>query len=264
MKYFKLIREGEIVDALCDEEASWMVENPRSLSVYVGSMESAKGVLSSDGATVWHIEGKEKFHDYPDYPTVAMEEIGPGEYQWLLDELQVGRTITTEPEENLPVDATPADDTPFSTELEYLKQLKTSELNKTCKEVIVAGFFCTLSDGVQHHFGWTLEDQANFTSRMIQLMSGMVQACDYYDYDGRCLSLTAEDMQMIASVADVHASYYRAYFHCLVMLVSDLEDAESVWGVEWGIPVPHKYQSEAFQKYASLIGGGVYEPSEAD
>ena len=96
MKYFKLIREGEIVDAICDEEASWMVENPRSLSVYTGPMLSAKGVLSSDGATVWHIEGKEKFHDYPDYPTVMMEEIGPGEYQRLKEEIEAGRTVVVE------------------------------------------------------------------------------------------------------------------------------------------------------------------------
>lgn len=259
MIYYKILKDGVVVDVnnvfLC-----WQKKHQIMI---VCEPEKAQFIQKSDQSEIYRVDWLNPVPPElePKYQLVEAEPIPELEYLLLRDLLDNDKQIDfggqTDEISDVADDAT-------SDDIQYLRSLKIKSLSKACNAEIVAGFFCTLSDGIHHHFGWTLEDQANFTSRMIQIMSGMIQTCDYYDYDGRCLSLTAEDMQMIASVADVHASYYRAYFHCLVMLVSDLEDAESVWGVEWGIPVPHKYQSEAFQKYASLIGGGVYEPSEAD
>lgn len=101
-KFYKLIAEGVIVDAINADEATWMVENPRSLSVYVGQQDQAKGVLSSDGSTVWHLEGRDKFADFPDYQTVRLEEIGAGEFQRLHEEIDEGNRPAPQEDSNTP------------------------------------------------------------------------------------------------------------------------------------------------------------------
>ena len=91
MTYYKLIHSGEIVDVLCGDNAIWMTENPRSLTLYVGAQEQARGVLSSDGQTTYHIAGTPPFAEYPQFADVALEEISPDEYQALREELDAGR-----------------------------------------------------------------------------------------------------------------------------------------------------------------------------
>lgn len=95
-RYYKLIAGDAIVDVIDADEAAWMVENPRSLSVYVGSQDQAKGVLSSDGSTVWHLEGRDKFTDFQNYQTARLEEIGAGEFRRLREEINEGNRLTVQ------------------------------------------------------------------------------------------------------------------------------------------------------------------------
>lgn len=97
MSYYKLIQGSEIIDAINGSSAVWLVENPRSLSIFTGTEESAKGVLSSDGVS-YHIRGRDPFTDYPNMPEIILEEISESEYLLFREELDAGR---------LPVDTDP-------------------------------------------------------------------------------------------------------------------------------------------------------------
>lgn len=251
---YAVMKDGKVIDAV--EVLSYCRYHPRSHMVMrCSENDQPEGIISERTGVYYHVDGWLHFpDDATSGGTVELKEIDETTYKALVEALDSGDPVPPVEPENAPENPT----------IEWLKADKIEKLSKVCNANIVAGFFCTLSDGVQHHFGWTLEDQANFTSRMIQLMSGMVQACDYYDYDGECMTLTATDMQIIAGTADVNTSYNRAYFHCLVEMVGALDDAESVRAVEWGIPIPAEYHSESFQKYASLTGGDVHETSEID
>ena len=98
MAYYKLVSGGAVLDAVSDETARWIVENRNNYSTYVGEKEDAYGVLSTDGQNVYHISGKSAFHDFPDYVTVTMEEIGEGEYQKIRDDLAAGEVLVEETE----------------------------------------------------------------------------------------------------------------------------------------------------------------------
>lgn len=137
MSYYKLIHGHEIVDAIDGNDATWLVENPRSLSIYAGAESEARGVVSTDGQTTWHIEGREAFTDYPHYETAQLIEIDAEEYAALRAELDAGNA----PEEEMtrPEDAT---DTPEpealpKTRLRHLEELVASlsadnEMLKEC------------------------------------------------------------------------------------------------------------------------------------
>ena len=103
MTYYKLVSGELIVDAICDDDARWIVENRHNYSTFTGSQAEASGVLSSDGSKVWHIEGKPAFHDFPQYPTVQLVEVEQVEYDALIEELTANGAI------NVPGD--PMDDT---------------------------------------------------------------------------------------------------------------------------------------------------------
>ena len=98
MRYFKLVSEESIVDVVCEADASWIVENPHNYSTYIGRRERARGVLSSDGKQVWHLDGELPFHDFPDYPTVQMIEVEEVEYASLLEELTANGALDAEEE----------------------------------------------------------------------------------------------------------------------------------------------------------------------
>ncbi len=96
--YYKLVSNGNVVEAINTDEALWIVENPHSYSLYAGLRENAWGVQASGEGSLWHLDGLPVFHDYPDVPTVTLQEIGEGEYTALLAELEAGRIIEAESE----------------------------------------------------------------------------------------------------------------------------------------------------------------------
>jgi hypothetical protein len=98
MAYYKLVSGGAVVDVIDEAAALWIVEDIQSLSLYSGKRENAWGVQATGESTLWHLNGLPAFHDYPDVPTVTLEEIGEGEYTALLAELEAGRIVEMENE----------------------------------------------------------------------------------------------------------------------------------------------------------------------
>ena len=117
--YYKLASNGNVVDAINTDESLWIVENPHSYSLYAGPRENAWGVQASGEGSLWHLDGLPAFHDYPDVPTVTLEEIGEGEYTALRAELDAGKIVEVEKE---PDTAQPEEEQQATTIVRQLQQ----------------------------------------------------------------------------------------------------------------------------------------------
>ena len=260
--FYRLVSGGIVLDAVSDESAAWIVENPHNYSTYTGGKEKAKGILSSDGNTVYQIAGKEKFHDF-DYIEVTMEEISEEEYRAIREDLEAGRIIA---EEAVP-ELDGADEQPepvtllrmiqskvdelmaereqqpeqADNTLEGSRRAKIEEMSAACNAAIIAGF-----DIGPAHYSLTVEDQLNLIS--LQAMIAMGQQTVPYHADGEeCRYYTSEEFSEIVDAATRWKLYHESYFNNLKAWINQIEDARDINGIRYGDPIPDEYITDVMR-----------------
>lgn len=130
--------------------------------------------------------------------------------------------------------------------LNTIKANKTAEMSAACRAAIVAGFDVTLSDGKDHHFSLTVEDQLNLNALFGLLTSGAQQVP--YHADGEtCVYFTAADMQTVVQEATAHKTYHESYFNSLKAYIASKRTAASVDAIEYGTEIPEQYQSDVLK-----------------
>ena len=130
--------------------------------------------------------------------------------------------------------------------LNTIKANKTAEMSAACRAAIVAGFDVTLSDGKDHHFSLTVEDQLNLNALFGLLASGAQQVP--YHADGEtCVYFTAADMQTVVQEATAHKTYHESYFNSLKAYIASKRTAASVDAIEYGTEIPEQYQSDVLK-----------------
>lgn len=130
--------------------------------------------------------------------------------------------------------------------LNTIKANKTAEMSAACRTAIVAGFDVTLSDGKDHHFSLTVEDQLNLNALFGLLASGAQQVP--YHADGEtCVYFTAADMQTVVQEATAHKTYHESYFNSLKAYIASKRTAASVDAIEYGTEIPEQYQSDVLK-----------------
>jgi predicted metal-binding transcription factor (methanogenesis marker protein 9) len=132
--YYKLISNNKIVDLLFNPEYVCYISKEglkRALS------ENAQGVFSSDGSTVWHLQGREKMPSI--YSTVFMIEISYEEY------LSLKKVLEQEKGDQNQIEETPAL-TFEEVTLETLREGKLKILKQDCSFKITEGVTVLLSD----------------------------------------------------------------------------------------------------------------------
>lgn len=91
---YKLVLNTTVVDAQKNlNYVYWQVKNHLLL---VGRSDFANGIVSSDGSTVWHLDGYPEFPEGT-YETVKAVEITDEEYEELVKQLELG--TVEEPED---------------------------------------------------------------------------------------------------------------------------------------------------------------------
>ena len=91
---YKIVLNTTAVDAQSKlNYVYWQVKNHLLL---VGRSDFANGIVSSDGSTVWHLDGYPEFPD-GSYETVKAVEITDEEYEELVKQLELG--TVEEPED---------------------------------------------------------------------------------------------------------------------------------------------------------------------
>lgn len=91
---YKIVLNTTVVDAQkALNYVYWQVKNHLML---VGRSDFANGIVSSDGSTVWHLDGYPEFPE-GSYETVKAVEITDEEYEELVKQLELG--TVEEPED---------------------------------------------------------------------------------------------------------------------------------------------------------------------
>lgn len=91
---YKILLNTTVVDAQSTlNYVYWQVKNHLLLA---GRSDFANGIVSSDGSTVWHLDGYQEFPE-GSYETVKAVEITDEEYEELVKQLEIG--TVEEPED---------------------------------------------------------------------------------------------------------------------------------------------------------------------
>lgn len=178
--------------------------------------------------------------------SIAQESDEDGNMRWTCEERQMRQpgTISAEP---VKADfsifwAVAGGEEPLNT----IKANKTAEMSAACRAAIVAGFDATLSDGKDHHFSLTVEDQLNLNALFGLLATGAEQVP--YHADGEtCMYFTAADMQTVVQEATAHKTYHESYFNSLKAYIASKRTAASVHAIEYGTEIPEQYQSDVLK-----------------
>ncbi len=178
--------------------------------------------------------------------SIAQESDEDGNMRWTCEERQM-RQPGTISAESVKADfsifwAVAGGEEPLNT----IKANKTAEMSAACRAAIVAGFDATLSDGKDHHFSLTVEDQLNLNALFGLLATGAEQVP--YHADGEtCMYFTAADMQTVVQEATAHKTYHESYFNSLKAYIASKRTAASVHAIEYGTEIPEQYQSDVLK-----------------
>lgn len=178
--------------------------------------------------------------------SIAQEADEEGNQRWACEERQM-RQPGTISAESVKADfsifwAVAGGEEPLNT----IKANKTAEMSAACRAAIVAGFDVTLSDGKDHHFSLTVEDQLNLNALFGLLAAGAEQVP--YHADGEtCVYFTAADMQTVVQEATAHKTYHESYFNSLKAYIASKRTAAAVNAIEYGTEIPEQYQSDVLK-----------------
>jgi hypothetical protein len=78
--FYKVIKDNKVIDVL--DRLTYLKWQPKNKIMLLCGLEEAQAILSSDGNTVWHVEG---YYDLPvdGYDCVKIEQIDQFEYKQL-------------------------------------------------------------------------------------------------------------------------------------------------------------------------------------
>lgn len=236
--YYKVIGRGTILDVL--DNPSFVTYQERNKITVLCSLSEARGVLSSDGSTIWHIDGWE---DIPidGIDTAQLVEIDENEYELLKS--AIGTEDIQEPTNEETID-------PKEITLEYVKEKKIKQMNEMCEATIVGGVDVVLSDGDTHHFDLTIEDQINLISLKEEILAGS-EYIPYHESGKLCEMFSSADIAILLQAASRHKTYHVTYFNSLKGYINALNEIDAVNGVYYGTIIPEQYCSDVL---LALIG----------
>ena len=229
-KYKVAAVDHRIIDVLdnpmfCKHTASqipWIKTDPTS----------ADGVVSSDSSVIYIIREIDNYSG--EYQKVTLYEISPEEYEDIREKLSEG--IAVYDDELAP--------------LMTVMQEKIAEMSATCKGTILKGFSLVLSDGEEHRFSLTAEDQENIEQMRSDINSG--ETMIPYHADGELFKyLSREDASAVIAEKRHYILYHTAYFNSLKAYIHSLETINAISVIEYGADIPVEYQSEVLKDLLS-------------
>ena len=184
----------------------------------------------------------------------TIKAITKEDYDALLDAMERGEEIEAAPEEEPEEEEVVEEVSESEAEevtADYIRNIKIKEMSLACNKAITGGFDIELSDGVQHHFSMTLQDQANLNAASMQVLNGDSEV-PYHADNEEYRTFSAEDMIAVIGAANTHKMRNLAYFGCLKSWLTSLVRIKSIQSVEYGSEIPKKYQSAL---YRNVCGG---------
>lgn len=230
--YYKVIGEGTVLDVL--KQPQYVTFQERNKLIILCERNGARGVLSTDGSTVWHVAGWKEI-PLPNVISVQLIEIDEEEYEILKS--AIGSEDSSSDE------APQTESAPSEVTLEYVKEKKIAKMKAACEETIVNGVDVIFGDGLTHHFDLTIEDQINLISLKEMIMAG-AEEIPYHESGCLCKMYSPEDIAILLDVASNHKTYQVTYFNSLKGYINGLKEIDAVNNVYYGMPIPEDQWSE--------------------
>lgn len=132
--------------------------------------------------------------------------------------------------------------------LPVVKAAKLKEISDACNNVIVAGIDLELNEGTVH-FNLSIEDQSNIANLFRVVELGGIEF-PYQSDGGVCRIYTAAEIAQIYIAAQTMITTQTTYHNELKLYVQNLETAEDVAAVQYGMTLPDPYLTEMIEKLA--------------
>ena len=246
MTYYKVLSQDGFIGVGSTYD---LIRYQKKHNLILSSSEEKAECISINGKfyhDVWMrpFESEYEF-EQADVPAITKEE-----YDALKEAIDKGEEIREPQPEEEPVEEEPVEvaETPEEeVTAEFVRDIKIKELSLECNKAITAGFDLELSDGEQHHFSMSLEDQANLNTASMQILGGDEEIP--YHADGEEYKMfSSEDMISVIGAANQHKLKELAYFGCLKTWVSGLVRIKSIQEVKYGDEIPKRYQSALYKR----------------
>lgn len=212
-------------------------------------------LLSCDIAEAQYVQYYDKFYRdnwmtptttvFIPYTTVSVIEISEEEYNTLNTAIENGEEIPVEEEQENVYDEINVDVIEEIT-VDYLKNQKIKEIRKLCNQIITNGFDVTLSDGENHHFSLTTQDQLNLTTLSAMAASG-AENIPYHADGEPCKFFSVKDVQTIVQAAMDFKTFHITYHNALKSYVDSLMLMSDIEKVSYGTEIPEEYQSDVLK-----------------
>ena len=251
MVFYKITHNQDIIDVNTNESINYVRYDRyhQSLKICGSGSDDIIGIVSSDNSAIYHLVGYPEIPDtvLGEFIDVQMFEISEEDYTVFKKALEEEKEII-DPDPYIPPEPEPTPEEQereeeYRRSLQFVKDKKIEYMSYLCHQTIENGILITLSDGLEHRFSLTENDQANLMERQAQLMAGATQVS--YHADGElCTYYSAEDMTAIIQASIFHKDYQTTYFNSLKHYINSMTDKNEVSAVEYGIEIPEQYQSQ--------------------
>ena len=251
MVFYKITHNQDIIDVNTNESINYVRYDRyhQSLKICGSDSDDIIGIVSSDNSAIYHLVGYSEIPDtvLGEFIDVQMFEISEEDYTVFKKALEEEKEII-DPDPYIPPEPEPTPEEQereeeYRRSLQFVKDKKIEYMSCLCHQTIENGILITLSDGLEHRFSLTENDQTNLMERQAQLMAGATQVS--YHADGElCTYYSAEDMTAIIQANIFHKDYQTTYFNSLKHYINSMTDKNEVSAVEYGIEIPEQYQSQ--------------------
>lgn len=236
MKYFKLIKDQQIVGAACSNDFisySPIVDCYLTTTEEYGEYISFQNKLYRD---TWMSPTK-----LPEnYITVQVTEITEEEYNIFMQAIEHNETIIEEDDTEWP-DYNEQPLIPDDGAIDFVRQSKLSEMSYACRKAIESGFDLQIQ-GENRHFSLTTQDQLN-----LMTLSATGEGAPYHADGQECTFYSAEELQQLMAAANKHKTYHTTYYNSLKNYINSLQTIEEIAAITYGIEIPDEYKSEVLK-----------------
>ena len=246
MKFYKLVQDNTIIGAI-NENNFWCF-NPITNMLYP-TLNSYGEYVNYNNSLYRDYWMKAPITDKFEYENILIEEITQNEYNVLVQAIENNEVIEEEVvEEETPPSlySVPIEEEDPDITLEFIRSSKINEMSHVCNQIIENGCDVVLTDGENHHFSLTIQDQLNLITLSSMAASGM-EAIPYHADGELCCFYTPQDIQLIIAAATNHKTYHTTYFNALKTYINSLENINDISNIYYGVQLPEEYQSDVLK-----------------
>ena len=233
MKYFKMIKDNEIIGAISSEDFICYVPG----CGYMRTNESFGEYIEYNNQ-YYRSTWMKTPHTLYDYTEVSVLPITEDEYIAFRHAIETNDVIQedTEDEEEIQPTIDPVE----QESIEFIRSSKIAEMSHICRQTIESGF--DLND---EHFSLDTQDQLNLIT-----LSALADTQEYIPYhaDGQlCRFYSAAEIKTVVAAATQFKMYHTTYYNALKAYINSLNTIEEITAIYYGIELPEEFQSDVLK-----------------